>query len=262
MRYRYTIYILAICVLLCGTLVFAQSAQFPAEAPAQVNDGLDNGGNQYTTQNMRPPDGWEEQGPLYRKVERIEAACFSSCHGKSRMDKDPSIPNIAGQKFPVIIKQMELFNKNGAGAEAIRENLWTVWHRSNYQMDRIAGKVKSDMYLYIADLVSKRSCDSEREVVEPSVLAMPPKTLTKCIVCHGIDGRGEAFDIPNLAGQSESYLRNQLLAIRKDEKGVAENKAERFRNHPVMGAVLGALTDAEIRDLAKHYAEGDCRSVQ
>lgn len=256
MLYSYTSSILAICVLLCGApaLALAQSVT--------VDDGLDDGENHYTTQNMRPAEGWEKHGPLYRQVEKVEAACFSSCHGKARMGQDQSIPNIAGQKYTYVRKQLELFNKNAEDKDAIPEHLWTVWYRSNYRMDKVAAKVKSDMYMYVADLVSKRPCDSEMEMVEPSVLALPPKILTECIVCHGMDGWGEAFDIPNLAGQSETYLRNQLTAIRSGENAVSENKEERFRNHPVMGDVLGQLTDTEIRDLAKHYALSDCRGVQ
>jgi cytochrome c553 len=64
-----------------------------------------------------------------------------------------------------------------------------------------------------------------------------------CIACHGPDGVATAPAYPNLAGQWERYLRLQLLAYRAGR-----------RENAIMAGFAGALSDAEIRALAQHYA--------
>jgi cytochrome c553 len=64
-----------------------------------------------------------------------------------------------------------------------------------------------------------------------------------CAVCHGALGVGVLADIPNLAGQPERYLAEQLKAFRSGK-----------RNHEVMSIVAKPLTDADIADLAAWFA--------
>ncbi len=64
-----------------------------------------------------------------------------------------------------------------------------------------------------------------------------------CAACHGAQGVGVARNFPNLAGQSATYLYVQLREFHAGE-----------RNDPVMTAQAAALTDADMRDLASHYA--------
>jgi cytochrome c553 len=64
-----------------------------------------------------------------------------------------------------------------------------------------------------------------------------------CAVCHGPLGISVAPDAPNLAGQPEIYLAEQLKAYRSGR-----------RRHPTMDVVAKGLQDAEIDDLAAWYA--------
>ena len=64
-----------------------------------------------------------------------------------------------------------------------------------------------------------------------------------CAVCHGKDGIATRPDAPNIAGQTELYLRGQLLAYRSGQ-----------RAHPVMNVVAQALSDEDIDDLAAWYS--------
>lgn len=63
-----------------------------------------------------------------------------------------------------------------------------------------------------------------------------------CVACHGQNGRATAPIYPNLNGQWESYLRQQLIAYRSGR-----------RTNVVMNGMAASLTDAEIRTLAAHY---------
>jgi cytochrome c553 len=64
-----------------------------------------------------------------------------------------------------------------------------------------------------------------------------------CSVCHGANGLSTLPDAPNLAGQPEIYLSNQLRAYRSGE-----------RRHEVMSLVAKALSDDDIADLAAWFA--------
>jgi cytochrome c553 len=64
-----------------------------------------------------------------------------------------------------------------------------------------------------------------------------------CAVCHGTLGIGTQPDTPNLAGQPELYLKEQLKAYRSGK-----------RSHEVMNVMAKPLTDADIEELAAWFA--------
>ncbi len=64
-----------------------------------------------------------------------------------------------------------------------------------------------------------------------------------CQVCHGFDGLGKNPDVPNLAGDSTSYLVRQLRAFRSGE-----------RQHEQMSIIASSLSDEDIENLADYYS--------
>ncbi len=72
--------------------------------------------------------------------------------------------------------------------------------------------------------------------------------ISNCIGCHGIKGYRASFpsvySVPKIAGQTEKYISNALIAYRKGD-----------RSHPTMRAVAGGLSDQDIADLAAYYAK-------
>lgn len=71
---------------------------------------------------------------------------------------------------------------------------------------------------------------------------MPPIAST-CIACHGANGNSDNPLWPNLAGQNRRYTFKQLHNFKKGKT----------RNNPVMQAMVSALTDAEMQELAAFY---------
>lgn len=65
----------------------------------------------------------------------------------------------------------------------------------------------------------------------------------KCELCHGLDGVSKLAEAPNLAGQNEQYLVEQLQAF----KGGA-------RQNDMMSLIAQQLSDKDIGDLAAYYA--------
>ena len=64
-----------------------------------------------------------------------------------------------------------------------------------------------------------------------------------CAACHGQTGMSTLPDAPNLAGQPEIYLSEQLKAYRSGK-----------RVHEVMSLMAKSLSDDDIADLSSWYA--------
>lgn len=70
-----------------------------------------------------------------------------------------------------------------------------------------------------------------------------PEILVQCAACHGVDGIAKSADVPHLAGQHEVYLFNQLRAFKSGK-----------RPHKEMRYMSRQMSDAEMADIAAHYA--------
>jgi len=64
-----------------------------------------------------------------------------------------------------------------------------------------------------------------------------------CAVCHGEIGVSVLPNAPNLAGQPEIYLAEQLKAYRSGK-----------RSNEIMNVIAKPLTDAEITDMSSWFA--------
>ncbi len=70
-----------------------------------------------------------------------------------------------------------------------------------------------------------------------------PDALSSCAPCHGLDGIGHDAEVPNLAGQNQAYLYNQLRAFHEGR-----------RKHKEMDYMSRKMTDEEMRALAAYFA--------
>ena len=71
---------------------------------------------------------------------------------------------------------------------------------------------------------------------------------TLCVGCHGADGNSPIPVNPKLAGQHSDYLFKQL----KNFKGWNGKPAE--RENPIMGGMVAALEEADMKALAAHFS--------
>ncbi len=69
------------------------------------------------------------------------------------------------------------------------------------------------------------------------------KAESVCAVCHGVDGLSKIPEAPNLAGQNENYLVEQLTAFKSGE-----------RKNEMMSIVSQNLSDDDIANLAAYYS--------
>jgi cytochrome c553 len=78
----------------------------------------------------------------------------------------------------------------------------------------------------------------------PGALAAQTDLIAGCEPCHGLDGFGRDAEIPNLAGQNEVYLFNQLKAFRAGR-----------RPHQEMQYMSRHMSEDEMKSLAAYYAQ-------
>ena len=71
-----------------------------------------------------------------------------------------------------------------------------------------------------------------------------PERLKLCNACHGEGGNSVIPHTPSLAGQPALFVENQLVLIREGVRKVL----------PVMEDAVRGVKDAEIREIARHYA--------
>ncbi len=64
-----------------------------------------------------------------------------------------------------------------------------------------------------------------------------------CNACHGANGISAVPTYPNLAGQKEAYLVKQMKAFK-----------DGARKDPTMNAMAKPLSDADMANIAAHYA--------
>ena len=69
------------------------------------------------------------------------------------------------------------------------------------------------------------------------------KKAAMCVGCHGAQGVSMNPEWPNIAGQKDKYLMNQLKAFRG---GVRKN--------PLMTPIAASLSDADIENLAAYFS--------
>ncbi len=90
------------------------------------------------------------------------------------------------------------------------------------------------------------------EGLEAEVVAQPTTKakVETCVACHGLDGKGLTPDIPNIGGQYESYLLEELLEYKEAADGTGMG-----RPNPIMMGMVAPLSEEDLAELAKYYSE-------
>jgi cytochrome c553 len=89
-------------------------------------------------------------------------------------------------------------------------------------------------------------CGEEKEeakVAPPDIGAGKSVAQSQCVRCHGLDGKGTAPGIPNMAAQVEKYLAESLHAYKAGK-----------RTHAALRDMTKEMSNADIRNVAAYYA--------
>ncbi len=84
--------------------------------------------------------------------------------------------------------------------------------------------------------------------ISPAALALDQAELQsvidQCAACHGVDGIAKDVEVPDLAGQHDAYLFNQLQHFKSGR-----------RPHKEMRYMSRHLTDEEMLAISQYYSK-------
>jgi cytochrome c553 len=169
----------------------------------------------------------------------------SSCHGAEGVARSTNWPNLAGQVSGYIYKSLYDYH---------------TWERTiseggplmGYLVEEMTPQDMADMAKYYASLPKPAAQDTALTQAEFDVadklnwLGDPDRLVQPCSACHGNKGEGVFPDYPLISGQTEGYLREQLLLYKSGERH--SDVYSRMR------LISKELTDVEIGALAKYFA--------
>ncbi|MRW84882.1 c-type cytochrome [Pseudoduganella sp. FT26W] len=156
------------------------------------------------------------------------------CHG-IRGVSEANSPNLAGQIEAAIYKQLRDY-QSGHRLSAIMQPMTVNLNDQDMR----------DLAAYYAYLPHERAPQDNPRIAPQLVTnGAPMRNIGACASCHG--GLAQQSAAPVLEGEPELYIRNQLHAFRDGSRHNDLN--QQMRN------MARQLTDAEITELARYYAE-------
>ena len=158
------------------------------------------------------------------------AGC-AGCHGDAGVSGNPATPSLAGQDAQYLVVALKAY-KDGS--------------RNDETMKGLAAGLDDAGMKGVAAFYASLEPRAPN-IRKPMSLA---EWAQRCDRCHGVNGNSIDARLPALAAQRTDYLEKVLHAYRKGE-----------RRNTTMAAMAASLTEAEVENLAAHYARQKARAV-
>lgn len=178
---------------------------------------------------------------------KLTAAC-SACHGSDGNSVSDAYPNLAGQNYNYLLKQLENFKSGARKSSPMTAMAAGIPPAGGDNLKTIAG--------YFAAAKPDRHKGANAQDVRPTLqqardgyrVYTGGAGVPACSACHMDSGAGNApMAIPALAGQHAQYLEQQL---KRFVDGKRANSP-----HQVMAKIAGKLTDKQRRDVSLYLQE-------
>ena len=179
---------------------------------------------------LQKPARAQTPAPGNQAAGKAAAAACAVCHGDQGVSADPAIPSLAGQDAQYFAVALKAY-KEGSRSDATMKSL----------VASLDDRIVRDLAAYYA---AQQPRQAERQRLTTAEWAQ------RCDRCHGVDGNSTDPRSPALAAQRVDYLRKVLHEY---QTGARKSGA--------MAAMSGVLTDADVENLADHYARQKARAV-
>jgi cytochrome c553 len=179
---------------------------------------------------LQKPARAQTPAPGDQAAGKAAAAACAACHGERGVSANPATPSLAGQDAQYFASALHSY-KDGSRNEPTMKA----------QVASLDERVIKNLAAYYAALPP-----------EPLNIAKPLTTAElaqRCDRCHGVNGNSTDPRAPALAAQRIDYLEKVLRAYQTGA-----------RKSPAMAAMSGILTDADVENLAAHYARQKARA--
>ena len=163
---------------------------------------------------------------------KSKAAACLGCHGAVGISQGLPGPTLAAQN-PAYL------------AEKLGE--YKAGKRNNPMMSPMAAGLSPGDMEDLGAYFSGLKCEVAPDALNQAGAGIRAKAAI-CANCHGTNGVATSRSWPNLAGQSKDFLVNALKAYKAGE-----------RTNIVMSPLAKDLSDADMENLAAHYANAVCK---
>ena len=162
---------------------------------------------------------------------KAAAAVCGGCHGETGVSTNPTAPSIAGQDAEYLVAATKAYKDGSRKDEAMKA-----------PAEAIDDKTLRDVAAFYAAQAPQAPA-----VRKPLAL---DEWVSRCDRCHGVNGNSTDPVVPAIAAQRADWLEQVLTAYRT---GVRKSAA--------MSAMSSSLSEADVKDLAAHYARQSARPV-
>lgn len=175
---------------------------------------------------------------------RAAAMVCSACHGSDGKGIAPEYPNLGGQHYSYLLKQMQAFK---SGERQALLMMGQVENLTEQQLKDIAA-------FYASQPLAEGTAEAVPEVLDMGQriyrAGIADRGVAACIACHAPGGHGNGPAVyPSLSGQPAGYVALQLRAYRDGERQTDADMGA------VMRSISQYLTDGEI-DAVSAYIQG------
>lgn len=146
---------------------------------------------------------------------KVKSQLCQSCHGANGVSIAPDIPNLAGQYFEYLFKQIQEFQ---------------IQNRNDVRMSPIANSLTtmqdiSDIAAYFAaqPTMQGKASKSDQTILGKKIFenGLPERGLEACAGCHGMKGKGLSKgnpQFPVIGGQHKQYILKQLNDFKTNKR--------------------------------------------
>jgi cytochrome c553 len=162
---------------------------------------------------------------------KAAAAVCGGCHGETGVSTNPAAPSIAGQDAEYLIAATKAYKDGSRKDDAMKA-----------PAEAIDEKALREVAAFYA-----AQAPQAPTVRKPLAL---DEWIARCDRCHGVNGNSTDPLVPAIAAQRADWLEQVLGAYRIGA-----------RKSTAMSAMSASLTEADVKDLAAHYARQAARPV-
>lgn len=164
------------------------------------------------------------------------AACVA-CHGADGNSLIAIYPSLAGQSANYLTKQLADF-KSGNRKDPVMAGMVAALTEEDMK----------DLAAFFAVQTTKAGSGESNEVGHKLYLSgNAEKEISACVACHGIAGKGmKQAGFPSLTGQSQDYLKKQLMSFREASRA--------NDNSGIMRNIAIKLSDADIEAVSQYIS--------
>ncbi|MDO8533592.1 MAG: c-type cytochrome [Xanthobacteraceae bacterium] len=166
---------------------------------------------------------------------RLAEASCAGCHGTNGISTTQGVPHLAGQRPAYLYLELKAYQSGARGDTAMNN---AVKFLSDDALVKVAAYFAS-----LDPVQSPATSGAKVAPAKPDPVQAGKSAAAGCAGCHGEAGVSKVPGMPSLVGLDPKYLVAAMKAYKSGQ-----------RKHDMMKSLLGAVSDADMNNIALYYA--------